>query len=70
MCHRYSGARLKEIGELFGIGAAGVSQESRRVAARIQTESELKKMVDCLREKIKCVNVYGLLPKPIVTSFE
>ena len=57
MCHRYSGARLKEIGELFGIGAAGVSQESRRVAVRIQTESELKKMVDCLREKIKCVNV-------------
>ena len=57
LCHRYSGARLKEIGNLFGICAAGVSQESRRFAVRIQEDSELKKIVDGLRERIKYVNV-------------
>ena len=57
MCHRYSGARLKEIGEVFGVGAAGVSQESRRFAAMIREDGELMKVVDELRERIKCVNV-------------
>jgi putative transposase len=57
LCHRYSGARLKEIGNLFGIGAAGVSQESRRFAVRIQEDHELKNMVDGLRKRMKCVNV-------------
>ena len=57
LCHRYSGARLKEIGDLFGIGAAGVSQESRRRAIRMQTDAKLKKLVDDLRGRMKCVNV-------------
>lgn len=57
LCHRYSGARLKEIGELFGIGAAGVSQESRRFGIRLQSDSELKKLVDSLRERMKCGNL-------------
>lgn len=57
LCHRYSGARLKEIGDRFGIGAAGVSQESRRFAIRIQADGELRKIVDDLRERMKCVNV-------------
>lgn len=57
MCHRYSGARLKEIGDLFGVGAAGVSQESRRFAAVIREDGDLKKLVDELRERMKCVNV-------------
>jgi REP element-mobilizing transposase RayT len=57
MCHRYSGARLKEIGEVFGIGAAGVSQESRRFAAIIREDSDLKKIVNELRKRMICVNV-------------
>lgn len=57
LCHRYSGARLKEIGERFGIGAAGVSQESRRFALKIDEDGELRKIVNDLRERMKCVNV-------------
>jgi len=57
LCHRYSGARLKEIGARFGIGAAGVSQESRRFAIKVDEDGELRKIVDDLREKMKCVNV-------------
>lgn len=57
LCHRYSGARLKEIGDRFGIGAAGVSQESRRFAIKMDEDSELRKIVNDLREKMKYVNV-------------
>lgn len=57
MFHRYSGARLKEIGEVFGVGAAGISQESRRFAAIIREDDELKKVVIELRNRMKCVNV-------------
>jgi REP element-mobilizing transposase RayT len=57
LCHRYSGARLKEIGDRFGIGAAGVSQESRRFAIKMDQDGELRKIVNDLREKMKCVNV-------------
>jgi hypothetical protein len=57
LCHRYSGARLKEIGERFGIGASGVSQESRRFAKRMVDDEDLKKIVDGLREKLRDVNV-------------
>lgn len=57
LCHRYSGAQLKEIGDRFGIGAAGVSQESRRFAIRMDEDGELRKIVNDLREKMKCVNV-------------
>ena len=31
-CQKYSGAKLKDIGERFGISDAAVSQASRRVA--------------------------------------
>lgn len=57
LCHRYSSARLKEIGVRFGIGAAGVSQESRRFSIRMEKDGELRKIVDDLRERMKCVNV-------------
>jgi putative transposase len=57
LCHRYSGARLKEIGEKFGIGASGVSQLSIRLAGRIKEEGQLKKIVDGIHEGLKYVNV-------------
>jgi hypothetical protein len=54
---QHSGAQLKEIGDRFRIGAAGVSQESRRFAIRLQADSELRKIVEDLRVRMKCVNV-------------
>ena len=57
LCHRYSGARLKEIGEKFGIGASGVSQLSIRLAGRIKEDGQLKKIVDGIHEGLKYVNV-------------
>ena len=41
-----NGAKLKEIGERFGISDAAVSQASRRVAVKAETDQQLKKMLD------------------------
>ena len=45
-CQKYSGAKLKDIGERFGISDAAVSQASRRVALKAETDQQLKKMLD------------------------
>jgi hypothetical protein len=45
-CQKYSGAKLKDIGERFGISDAAVSQASRRVALKAETDPQLKKMLD------------------------
>jgi hypothetical protein len=44
-CQKYSGAKLKEIGERFGISDAAVSQASRRMVLRAEKDQQLKKML-------------------------
>ena len=46
LCHRYSGAKLKEIGERFGMKESAVAQASRRFAARIREDTELRVVVE------------------------
>jgi putative transposase len=48
LCHRYSGKRLKEIGDHFGIGVSGVSQASRRVTIQLDGDKRLKKKINKL----------------------
>jgi hypothetical protein len=43
---QYSGATLKDIGERFGINDAAVSQASRWLACKADTNQHLKKMLD------------------------
>lgn len=38
LCQKYSGAKLKEIGKRFGISDAAVSQTSRRLALKAETD--------------------------------
>jgi REP element-mobilizing transposase RayT len=45
-CQKYSGAKLKDIGTRFGISDSAVSQASRRMAVKAETDSYLKKMLD------------------------
>jgi putative transposase len=45
-CQKYSGAKLKDIGKRFGISDAAVSQASRRLASKAETDQQLKKMLD------------------------
>jgi chromosomal replication initiation ATPase DnaA len=49
-CHRYSGARLREIGDRFGMSDAAVSQASRRLRVVYENDAVVKKQL----EQIKC----------------
>lgn len=46
LCHRYSGAGLKEIGERFGIKESAVSQASRRFEQLLERDKELQKRIE------------------------
>ncbi len=49
-CHRYSGARLREIGECFGLSDAAVSQASRRLRVAYENDAVVREQL----EQIKC----------------
>ncbi len=51
-CHRYSGAKLKEIGDHFGISGAAVSQASRRLVLKAETDPRLKKLIKRLENTL------------------
>jgi len=57
LCHRYSGAKLREIGERFGIGESAVSQESRRLLGRLAGDESLRERVEKVRQKLGIVNM-------------
>ena len=50
LCHRYSGAKLKEIGDLFLLSDSGVTQASRRFEAAMKAEVQLAKKAGEIRE--------------------
>ncbi len=52
LCQRYTGKKLKEIGQHFGIGESGVSQACRRVAQKIAKDKKLKKKIVRLEKQI------------------
>lgn len=54
LSHRYTGLKLKEIGQWYGIGESGVTQASRRIQTRMDKDRKLKRAV--LKAK-KFVNV-------------
>jgi len=53
LSHRYSGAGLKEIGEIFGIKESAVSQASRRFAKILERDNELLRQVGRVRTNLK-----------------
>lgn len=57
LCHRYSGARLKEIGDRFGVGESAVSQISKRFEQKITNDAEIRKIIQGLKERLRIVNV-------------
>ena len=52
LCHKHSGAKLKEIGERFGIGQSSVTQVSRRFAHQMDSDGTLRKLVAQLEGEI------------------
>ena len=53
LCHKYSGAGLKEIGEMFGTKESAVSQASRRFMRVMECDKELKKQIEKVRKGLK-----------------
>lgn len=53
ICHKYSGAGLKEIGEKFGIKESAVSQASRRFEQVLERDKELLKQIEKVRQNLK-----------------
>jgi len=57
LCHTYSGAKLKEIGERFGIGESAVSQASKRFEREMERDAELRMLVETLGAELKLSKV-------------
>jgi len=57
ICHQYSGQKLKDIGQHFGIGESGVSQASRRVAKQIEKDKKLGKKIERIHSRLKLSRV-------------
>ena len=56
-CHTRSGAKLKAIGERFGIGESAVTQASRRFARQFAEDEQLKRMVVEVERMLSLSNV-------------
>jgi putative transposase len=52
-CHRYSGARLREIGGRFGLSDAAVTQASRRMRVAWEKDAALQKVIAAVEERLK-----------------
>jgi len=52
LCHRYSGMKLREIGEGFGIKESGVTQTSKRFVVEMEREKELQAVVSKLKQEL------------------
>ena len=49
LCHRYSGSRLRDLGNHFNVGESGISEASRRFGARLGKDASLLAIVETLR---------------------
>ena len=52
LCHRFSGKKLREIGEQFGVGESAVSEASRSVKKVLASSSHLGEEVGRLRKAL------------------
>ncbi|RLB70352.1 MAG: hypothetical protein DRH04_03780 [Deltaproteobacteria bacterium] len=55
LCRKHSGARLREIGERFGISEAAVSQASRRLELQVMEDQQLEKLLNGLENTLRHV---------------
>ena len=56
-CHRYSGKKLREIGERFGVSESGVSQASGRIRTRQNNDKKFGKLITKMVRELTLSNV-------------
>ncbi|UFS72267.1 transposase [Geomonas sp. RF6] len=52
-CHRYSGAKLREIAGLFGVKDAAITAGSRRFAVQLEDDARLREMAETVRKALE-----------------
>ena len=57
LCHRFSGAKLKEIGAIYGLSESGVSQASRRFEKAMEEDEDLRGKIERIKEELSLSNV-------------
>jgi REP element-mobilizing transposase RayT len=57
LCHRYGGAKLREIGERFGVGESAVSQGSKRLRDKVTEDEALRGKIERICQVLGIVNV-------------
>ena len=53
LCHRYSGEKLRDIGNMFNVRESAVSEASRLFAEKLAKDEELAGQVARVRERVK-----------------
>jgi hypothetical protein len=53
LCHRYSDARLKELGAYFNKKDSAIAQTTRRLMGVMASDEKLKKKIDLLEKRLK-----------------
>lgn len=56
-CHRYSGAKLREIGERFRMSDASVCQASRRIMLRAEQDGGVRKLMEKVAQELGLLRV-------------
>ena len=51
-CHRYTGIKLREIGDCFDIGESGVTQTSRRFSKKLKKDKKARKATELVKKKL------------------
>ncbi|MBI1921548.1 MAG: transposase [Geobacter sp.] len=52
LCHKYSGMRLQEIGDRFNVRDTAISEASRRLVRKLETDEELGRKVEKIKGKL------------------
>ena len=53
LCWRFRGAKLKEIGKLYGISESGVNRSCERLERRLEKERHLEEEIQQMAEDLK-----------------
>jgi putative transposase len=53
ICHKYSGGRLREIGNLFDVQETAIAEASRRFSLKMGEDKKLSEMVELVKGKFK-----------------
>lgn len=53
LCHKYSGLRLRDIGNLFNVRDTAISEASRRFVQKLEADIELRRRVERIKGGLK-----------------